>query len=96
MANEDKDLDDDLDGLLIPWHWVDVEVIEHNVIFDEWCEKQRFEFGIDYYYVVTDKYPAYSSEWGRFKLGKQRAFHYLFKDSKNAILFRLRWSEYIA
>jgi hypothetical protein len=96
MANADKDLDNDLDGLLVPWHWDCIEVKKNNSKFIDWCENLDLEFGLDYYYAMTDKTIAQTSEWGQFKLGSGRGHYYLFKDGKYATMFRLRWSEYIA
>lgn len=89
----DDDLNDALDGLLIPWHWDNVHLTDHlNGEPKDWCEDQNWMFGVDYYFVITDAHPAYTTEWGRFNIKKNRLYNYLFKNPKHATMFRLRWS----
>lgn len=86
-------IEDELDGSLIPWHWECVQLHHHfNGMPQEWCENKKWTYGVDFYLVVTDPHPMYSSEWGRFKINTGRVYNYLFKDPKYATMFRLYWS----
>lgn len=90
----DNDLDDALDGCLIPWHWDNVQLHNHlDGKPKEWCEEQNWQFGIDFYVVITDAHPAFNTEWGRFNINKKRVYTYLFKNPKHTTMFILRWAD---
>ena len=76
----------------IPWHWDKVTLLDFysgNPI--KWCGQQGWLPGVDYYFIITDPHPMYTTEWGRFNINKGRVYNYLFKDPKHATIFRLRW-----
>lgn len=82
-----------LDEFKTPWHWDTVILLDyHSGEPKAWCDKQGWVSGIDYYLVLTDKHPAFTTEWGRFKISNNRVYNYLFKNPKHATIFRLRWS----
>lgn len=84
---------DELDGSLIPWHWDCVQLHHYfNGMPNEWCEKQNWLYGVDYYFVVTDPQPMYTTEWGNFNISNSRVYNFLFKNPKHATIFRLYWS----
>lgn len=84
---------EELEDLPVPYNWEHVKLFDHySGEPKDWCDNQGWKFGIDYYFVITDKHPAFTTEWGRFKVSSNRVYNYLFKSPKNATIFRLRWS----
>lgn len=77
----------------VPWNWDAVQLPHHfNGMPNEWCNNQNWVHGVDYYFIITDPNPMYTTEWGRFNLNSKRIYLFLFKDPKNATIFRLRWA----
>jgi hypothetical protein len=83
-------LDDDLDKLLVTGHWECVTLNrDHIGELIQWCKKQGWRFGVDYYISTHDFHPMFTTEWGRFNLDKSRKYNFLFKNEKHATMFRL-------
>lgn len=90
MPKYDFDIEDELAGLLIPWHWsmVKMSVYPDSAELFEWTKLHDIKYGYDYQVSTSDE--SVTSPDYRWPI-KRRVHYFLFKNSQDAIMFKLRF-----
>lgn len=71
------------------WHAVKLKQFNNDVI--DWLQEKGMEVGMDYFVSIVDE--VEDTEWPF--PGKLRCFYVMFRNSQEALLFGINWSEFV-